>query len=207
MKRIAAVGIVLFFAVNFIVLTNAEAYVSLELGLAQQVDNYNETNYGTTQWEFDDGANFALALGGTIKDAVRLEGELSYRKMDFKNRISIPSGTLQSGTGDQQQLQLMFNGIWQIMPEWRVSPFIGAGIGYSLIYWNDVAGGIDDGDAVLTWQLLAGASVRVAEKIFIEGTFYCVNPDDIELQDAYGDVGKLDNQRLRVFTLGVRFNF
>lgn len=207
MKRIAAVGTFLIFAIIFFVLTNAEAYVSLELGLAQQAENYNETNFGTTQWEFDDGVNFAIALGGTIKNTIRLEGELSYRKMDFKNRILIPAGTVESGTGDQQQLQLMFNGIWQIMPKWRVSPFIGAGIGSTLIYWNDVFGGIDDGDAVITWQLLAGASVRVTEKIFIEGTYYCVNPDDIELEDASGAVGKLDNQRLRVFTLGIRFNF
>ena len=207
MKRIAVIGIFLFLAVNFFILNSAEAYMTFEVGLAQQAENYDEINFGNTQWQFDDGTNIALAIGGTIKNTVRLEGELSYRKMHFENRIFTPTGEVQSGSGDQSQFQIMFNGIWQIMPEWRVSPFIGAGIGASYISWNDINRSIDDSDAAFTYQLLAGASVRLTNRMFIEGTYYYVSADDIELADAVGLVGKLANQQLNVFTLGVRINF
>lgn len=207
MKRVITIEIFLFLVINCFILNNAEAYMTFEAGLAQQVDNYNETNFGGIQFQFDKGINLALAIGGTIKKSVRLEGEMSYRKMHFQNRIDVSDGTTQSGSGDQNQLQIMFNGIWQIMPEWRFSPFIGAGIGVSYISWNGINRSIDDSDTALTYQLLAGASVRVTEKIFIEGTYYYVSPDDIELEDAAGLVGNLDNQQLNVFTLGVRINF
>ena len=57
MKKVATIGIFLFLVINCFILNNAEAYMSFEAGLAQQVDNYNETNFGNTQFQFDEGIN------------------------------------------------------------------------------------------------------------------------------------------------------
>jgi opacity protein-like surface antigen len=209
MKRISTIVVILFLVVNFIVLTDAEArYFTAELGLAQP-DEYNETNFGSTEWEFDDGTNFSFAYGSSLKETFRLEGEFSYlRQLDFKNRIFIPTGTQQSGSGDQTQVSLMFNGIWQIMPEWKVSPFLGGGIGFTKISWNDVnPGALDDSDTVFTYQIFVGGSVRITNNLFIEGTYYYVKPDDVDITDINGITGKLDNQQLNIFTFGIRYNF
>ena len=206
MKRLSSLVVFLFLVVNFIVLTDAEAgYFTTKLGLVQP-DEYNETNFGTTKWEFDDGTNFSIAFGGNI-EMFRLEGEFSYRKMDFKNRTYIPTGSTQNFGGDQTQLQCMFNFIWQIMPEWPVSPFLGVGIGETLISWNNVNTVLDDADLVFTYQAILGASIRVSDNFFIEGTYYYVKSDDIEIEDDYGTTGKLDNQQQNIIAVGIRVNF
>jgi len=159
-----------------------------------------------TKWEFDDGTNFSIAFGGNI-EMFRLEGEISYRKMDFEGVTSIPTGETENFGGDQRQIQFMFNCIWQIMPEWPVSPFLGLGIGETFIYWNDVNTTVDDADYVFTYQAILGASIRVSDNFFIEGTYYYVKSGDIEMEDEYGDTGKLDNQQQNIIAVGIRVNF
>jgi len=206
MKRLSSLVVFLFLVVNLIVLTDAEAgYFTTKLGLVQP-DEYNEKNYGDTKWEFDDGTNFSIAFGGNI-EMFRLEGEISYRKMDFEGVTSIPTGETENFGGDQRQIQFMFNCIWQIMPEWPVSPFLGLGIGETFIYWNDVNTTVDDADYVFTYQAILGASIRVSDNFFIEGTYYYVKSGDIEMEDDSGNTGKLDNQEQNIIAVGIRVNF
>ncbi len=138
---------------------------------------------------------------------IRLEGEISYRKMDFESHTYILTGRTLNFGGDQTQLQFMFNCIWQIMPEWPVSPFLGLGIGETFIYWNNVNNTVDDADYVFTYQAILGASIRVSDNFFIEGTYYYVKSGDIEMEDEYGDTGKLDNQQQNIIAVGIRVNF
>ncbi len=206
MKRLSSLVVFLFLVVNFIVLTDAEAgYFTAKLGLVQP-DEYNETNFGNSKWKFDDGTNLSIAFGGNV-EMFRLEGEMSYREMDFESRTSIPSGATQNFGGDQTQVQFMFNCIWQIMPEWPVSPFLGMGIGQTFIYWNNVNTVIDDSDNVFTYQAILGASIKVNDNFYIEGTYYYVKSDDIEMKDDYGTTGKMDNQQQNIIVVGIRVNF
>jgi opacity protein-like surface antigen len=207
MKSVAAAAGLLFFLIGVAAPNPARAgYITAGLGLALPEDRYNEVNYGLSQWEFDESANLSLAYGGNL-NAVRLEGELSYRKLDFEGRTSVPSGAQQNWGGDQTQIQIMFNGIYQIMPRWPVSPFIGAGVGFTRVSWNDVNWIIDDSDLVFTYQGLAGISVRIGENFFMEGKYYYVVPDDVSITDKLGITGKLDNQELNIVVLGIRYNF
>ena len=207
MKSVAAAAGLLFFLIGVAAPNPALAgYITAGFGLALPEDRYNEVNYGLSQWEFDESAHLSFAFGGNLK-AVRLEGELSYRKLDFEGRTSLPSGAQQNLGGDQTQIQIMFNGVYQIMPRWRISPFIGAGVGFTRVSWNDVNGIIDDSDLVFTYQGLAGISVRISEKFFMEGKYYYVVPDDVSISDKLGITGKLDNQELNIIVLGIRCNF
>ena len=206
MKRFSVSTFAFLIVIAFSGLSSVDAgYITGGAGLAKPGD-YNEKNFGNTRWAFDDGLNLSFAFGGNVK-MFRLEGELSYRKLDFESRTFVPTGTQQRLGGDQTQTQLMFNGIYQIKPEWTVSPFIGVGIGFTRVSWNDVNTAIDDSDTVFTYQAILGGSIRVNPNLFIEGKYYYVVPDDVEVTDIYGITGEMDNQELDIITIGIRYNF
>jgi opacity protein-like surface antigen len=197
----------LFCAVVFFDPGSAEArYWAAGLGVALPQDQYNEKNYGFTRWEFDESTNLSLAFGGNLK-MFRLEGELSYRKLDFEGVTVVSTGEQQNWGGDQSQIQLMFNALYQFMTRWRVSPFIGAGAGVTRVSWNDVNIVVDDSDMVWTYQAIGGVSVRITDRIYIEGIYNYVVLDDVSIMDISGATGKMDNQELNIISIGLRYQF
>lgn len=187
-------------------------YTRFGIGYAEQIDNYNEENVGTTEWEFDGGPNFTVSAGyGANFWAV--EGEVSYKKMDIDSRIFKPTGTRSNYEGDQDQIAFMLNGFWYPKPEWMVSPYLGAGLGVTRISWNDIrfpgSGSVlDDTDTVFTYQLIVGASYAVSPQLSLEIDYRYFAPDDADIVSApAGTVGKLADQELNIFGLAVKYKF
>lgn len=191
--------------------TNKNWHTRFGIGYTEQIDNYDEVNVGQTEWEFDGGPNFNVSAGYDA-NFWAVEVEASYKKMDMDSRISKLTGTRLNFEGDQDQIAFMLNGFWYPKPDWTVSPYLGAGLGVTKISWNDirVSGSstvLDDSDIVFTYQLIIGASYEVSPQLFLEIDYRYFAPDDAEILSSTGTTGKLDNQELNIFGLGVKYKF
>lgn len=192
--------------------TKNKWYARLGAGYAEQIDKYNEMNFGMTEWEFDSGSNLSVSAGRGF-NYWAVEAEVSYKQMDAAKdhyKGSIPSINLE---GDQTQLSVMLNCFWYPKPNWKVSPYLGAGLGLTKISWNDIrangmVGGLDDSDTVFTYQLIIGGSINITSKVSLEVDYRYFAPDDIEVEESINEmVGKFDNQELNIFALAIKYSF
>lgn len=195
------------------------------------------------RWEFeteDDWAAFAR-FGARIAPKWRFEVEGGYRVGDIDEIFgrtggAFPQGlcatgttglTCPSATGDMHNYSLMANFIYDFSPESRFNPFVGFGVGASLVDIDvegtlATSGGvgpavqnvrIDDGD--LTWaaQALAGFSYAVSERMNLDLTYrYFVGADHV-LPVEYASVTGLDlgdfegDYQDHSVTIGLRYAF
>lgn len=191
--------------------TDKNWYTRLGIGYADQIDNYNEENIGVTEWEFDGGHNSTISAGYCARFWA-VEGEVSYKQMDMDSRVSKATGNRSNYEGDQDQLAVMINGFWHPKPDWTVSPYLGAGLGVTRISWNEVkfpgaTTTLDDTDIVFTYQLVIGASYEVSPQLSLEIDYKYFAPDDAEIADSHGVVGRLADQELNIFGLAVKYKF
>lgn len=191
--------------------TDSNWYARLGIGYADQIDNYNEVNEAETEWEFDGGPNLTISAGHSSYSWA-VEGEVSYKKMDATTDIFTGTSTTLNLKGDQSQLAVMLNGFWYPKPNWKVSPYLGVGLGITRISWNDIrARGtsfrIDDSDNVFTYQLILGGSYKITSQIHLEADYRYFAPDDVEVTTNMGEVGKFENQELSIFSLALKYKF
>ena len=132
--------------------------------------------------------------------------------MDANTDFFKTSGTSLNLEGDQSQLAVMFNGFWYPYPNWKMSPYLGAGLGFTKISWNnirstDVSGILDDSDNVFTYQLIIGGSYKISSQLSLDVDYRYFAPGDIEIADDSGILGKFDNQELNIFALAIKYKF
>jgi opacity protein-like surface antigen len=183
-------------------------YGRVSIGSAAQVKKYIEVNGGQSEWDFESGLNCTVAAGYTVP-YLALEGELGYRKLDIFRKINTDRSTGVKYTGGQTQVSIMLNGYFIPKPEWKISPYVGLGIGTTTISWNDVRapGGssiTDDSDTVFTYQLIAGASYKINPQFTLTADYWYFVPGDLEIE-VDGAEGKLNNQELNIFNVALRF--
>ncbi len=204
--------LILFFGGNCIAVADAAMpdgrawYGSLNIGYANIENEQLEENYKQTQWTFDDGINYSITAGYDF-GTYRLEADASYRTFDFEKTTEVSTGNETAGSGDQNQYSLMINGIWEPLQHWIISPFLGAGLGYTKIEWDNVAGVVDDSDTVFTYQIIFGLSYSISNHLFIDATYKYIKPQGVDLLDNAGDIGHFSDQEINLFQLGVRYNF
>jgi opacity protein-like surface antigen len=98
--------------------------------------------------ELDGGWDWGGAIGGNVTPNVRLEGEYSQNRSDFK---SIP--------GDSKANFALANAYYDFAPDAQVTPFVGAGIG---------AGKIDTGaadDTAFAYKLTGGVAAKFSDRV------------------------------------------
>jgi len=186
-------------------------YTSFNLGYAIPLDAYEETNYDSVEFEFENGPQILIAFGYDWTK-FRIETNLTYRKMDFDKRTTHSDGEVVSGPGDQTQSAIMVDAIWHPKPLWLINPFLGAGIGFTKIEWNikrisGVSGFLDDSDTSFTYELLAGLSYKLTMNLNVDLTYKYIRASDIKIKDSTGDTGKLNNQNLNSILIGLRYRF
>ncbi|HWI28914.1 MAG TPA: outer membrane beta-barrel protein [Stellaceae bacterium] len=143
------------------------------------VDSGGSLNFSSTE------NNGFTALGFAGYDFGRLfsaEAELGYHHHDVKSltvnndgglgtRLGVGSltGVSASPTGSINALSFMLNGIMTLLPSWRVSPYIGAGIGGARLTLDKlgVAGVTlaDDTTTEPAAQAIAGIETRLAPRV------------------------------------------
>ena len=183
-------------------------YGRVSMGFAAQTKKYIEVNGGQTEWDFKSGINYSVAAGYTVP-YFALEGEFGYRKLDIARKINTDGSPSTRYTGDQTQVSIMLNSYFIPKPEWKISPYIGLGVGTTSISWNDVrspAGSsvTDDSDTVFTYQLIAGASYKINPQFTLVADYRYFVPGDLEIE-VNGAESKLNNQELNIFNVALQF--
>lgn len=193
------------------------------------------TPYG---WEttFDNGYALAGEFGASYDNGFRSGIELTYTKADVDTHSGVNvAGTVIDGvdaavlTGSPTQLgatvgavvaspdgdaiestSLFANLYYDFNRSGRISPYLGAGIGYSdvsVTYRPSGVGIIDDSEGKFAYQLKAGATWSLTDQIDIYGEAAYRATDDVELQNQLfpGTLNIENTQTL--LSIGARFKF
>jgi len=161
--------------------------------------------------QFDSGFGIGL-IGGYDFGRYRVEGELTYRKNDV-DQIEIESQSAGSidADGDISTTSFMVNGYLDYENKTPITPYVGLGLGISIISFNDITiAGIDfvDDDAArLAAQLSAGLGYSVSDSLIIDLGYRYMITDEIDFEDDSGDVIADDSYKSHNITIGLRVMF
>lgn len=151
------------------------------------------TPWNSVDVDFDPGFRFDVAAGYRWR-ALRFEGEAIYQQGDGN-----------SFKGDVTALGGMAN-IWgDIKTESICSPYVGAGIGFMNVEFNNegwtspIIGSVDD--TQFAWQIGAGLGFGVTKELSIDVGYRFLATSDLEFRGAEAEY-KTHNVRV-----GVRYEF
>ncbi|RJQ81276.1 MAG: porin family protein [Desulfobacteraceae bacterium] len=144
--------------------------------------------------EFDTGLGITGAIGYDFGTGLRTEFEIGLRFNDVDRQF--PDGL----GGDFSSFSAMGNAFFDLMPGYRVSPFIGAGAGIANVAADVDFWGEDD-DNVFAYQFMAGVSFAVAYnmKIDFQYRYFATEDPDFEFFEA--------EYKTHALMGGVRINF
>jgi opacity protein-like surface antigen len=206
--RVFTAGVIFTFA------TGAQAqgqdpklwYVAVGAGAAWS-SGLSVTGTTTGTINTDPGFNVSGAFGRYIGDikVIRLEGEVLY----FQGNVSNISGT--GAGGDLSSASLMFNAFYDFNTDSNWTPFIGGGIGYSHVSFNDLSVGgvtlIDDSSDAFSWQFKAGVSYQFTPSVSINGSYRLYATDNLSFKDSAGASVNSEGMLTQSAEIGVRFHF
>lgn len=158
--------------------------------------------------EFDNpgwgvGASLGYKPGGTDSffDMTRFELEYGYRESD----LDTLGGA--STADDLSVHSVMFNALYDIATGTQLTPYLGAGIGWSNVELNIPSIAVSDTDSVFSYQFLAGVSYEpesIPNTAFSLGYRYFAT-SDVEFGSALGTVEhEYDSHGAEI---GARFSF
>lgn len=192
-----------------------------------------ETPLGWTT-EFDNGFALNGQIGYAFDSGFRIEAELSYsqNKVDTHSGLFVGDDilddtdvavltrdeidddnltvgeTLADGQGDVSRFGMFANVFYDIQTGTGFKPYVGAGVGFETVVVEYVPSEVEiaDGeDTVFSYQLMAGATIEVAEKVEVFGQYtYRAGFDDanVDLDLLPATLGIESQQSL--ITAGVR---
>jgi len=162
--------------------------------------------------EFDTGWAGFLTLGWGFGNGMRVELEGGYRSNDVDS-ITL-GGTRATGVGGRQtQWSGMVNALYDFNMGW-INPYIGLGVGYAQINWEDVktSGGtiVDDSDGQFAYQGIIGASVPLSMpglSLTADYRYFATLDPSFAIKAAAGG-GTIDSEnKNHTFTIGLRYAF
>ena len=188
-------------------------YVQAFVGANFADDIEFDVDAGAIETSLDDGYVWSIGGGYRFK-RFRLDAELDTpRETDVD--VHRLNGVEQGGSrGDVQSEAGMGNIVYDFNKDKRVSPYVGAGIGWAEIELTDF--GTDENPEIVTaedtlfaWQFLAGVGIDVDEHWIVDFSlrYYATEYGTFEPAPAVGA------QRVEVdyssfsFTAGFRYNF
>jgi len=177
MKKIIVAGVVGFLSLALAGSCFAESYFAGNVGFVS-VSDAAVTDSGlatagitNAEFSFDNGVGLSLAVGSRISDVIRAEGEFSYRKNDMDtlsaNYMGMPGSI--PVNGEIESMTLMGNFFADIDTNSAVTPFIGAGIGFSKVD-GELEGDSED-DTVFAYQLILGTGFKVNDVTNIDVSY------------------------------------
>jgi len=187
-------------------------YASGKVGVAMVNDLQATGNDAGVPWTITDTLDEGVAIGAGLGydfGFVRAEMELSFQKNNYEKYTS-SWGFIGSYTdGDLTSTALFANGYYDFKNASPFTPFVGAGIGYTMLEINDMTS--DDGavtnadDKVLAYQLMAGFSYAINRTLAFDFTYRFVNTTEPSFKDRYGTVDYEFTSHN--FLMGARVNF
>ena len=188
-------------------------YVQAFVGANFADDIEFDVDAGAIETSLDDGYVWSIGGGYRFKH-FRLDGELDTpREADVV--VHRLNGVDQAGSrGDVQSEAGMGNIVYDFNKDKRVSPYVGAGIGWAEIELTDFGTDanpeiVSAEDTLFAWQILAGVGIDVDEHWIVDFSlrYYATAEGDFETTPAVG------GQRIEVdysavsLTVGFRYNF
>ncbi len=205
MKRyavaLAAIGLV---ALSAPAARAQKLYVGAQAGLVVVPDGDTQVQgFVPSTMSYDPGFGLGVMLGAKI-DAVRLEGEVTYRSNDT-DTLSDFSGSIPV-SGDVSSTSLMVNGYWDIRSASNIAPYVGMGLGFANIAADarSLVGDIDDSDVVAAFQLVAGVGISLSPKTTLDISYRFFVTQDPSFTNVFGE--RVDTEySAHNLMLGVRF--
>lgn len=185
--------------------------------------------------EFDTGYAVSAAIGRRFGNAWRGEIELSHQSNDVDTHNNVQAagipldnedvGVLISGAPQQgatvgavvadgqgavDTTFLMANLYYDLAQMGPLTPYIGAGIGAGMVnveYAPSGIGIVDDDDTIFAYQVMAGASYDLSERMALFAQYRYRATSDVEIDvDLFPAKLEIEN-RASVIEAGVRFMF
>ncbi len=196
----------------FIFATGAQAqgqdpklwYVAIGAGGAW----YQDVDFGT-------GANASMSPGFTLNGAfgryiddirvIRLEGEVLYDRSNIGDLSGVSaSGTVSNGA-------VMFNAIYDIRFDSPWVPYLGGGLGYAIVDFDNFSSGgvtlLDDSAAAFAWQFKGGVAYEFSPSWVINVGYRYYQTDNLEFTDPTGARVSSGGTRIQSAEVGLRVLF
>jgi opacity protein-like surface antigen len=153
------------------------------------------------------GFNVSGAFGRYVDDirVIRLEAEVLYNRNDISNISNT------AADGNLSSVSLMFNAFYDFNTDSNWTPYIGGGIGYARVAFDDLSVGgttlIDDSGDTFAWQFKAGVSYQFNPSISISANYRLYGTDNITFKDPANATVNSEGALNQGAELGVRFHF
>ena len=188
------------------------------LNVANDIDFFSGALSADIDTEFDTGYALSGVVGADFGDVweyggIRVEAELAYRSNDVD--VHKTGGTALAGSdGDVTALSGMVNVLHDFLPGADIRPYVGLGLGFAQISYNDfgvtaIPAVLDDEDTVLAYQAIAGASYALSPTLALTGDYRYFAVDDPEVTLSAGAGGNTTDIEYdsHTFMVGLRYSF
>lgn len=193
----------LLLAVSLLALTSVSAfaegpYVAGDLGFAIFHDSdLKPAGFATETVAFDTAFGFDIAVGYSLKENIRAEVEIGYRKADVDTFDGVnPGGGYSVGV-----TSYMANGYYDFTQlKLPVIPYAGLGLGF--LDGKFKAPGFSNSDTALGYQLMLGVSLPINRNLSVNAGY--------KLQGTFGDfedAGDKFSYTSSNLLVGARYNF
>lgn len=142
--------------------------------------------------DLDSGWLVGGAGGYAFNNGVRVEGEMLYLNNDLDSDTE----------GDTSTLGAFANVAYEFKNVGRIRPFVGAGVGFAQVNYDD--GVVDDDDIGFAYQAKAGLAYDINERLTTELAYRYINVTDVEFGSGATSPVSADYDNQAV-TIGLRY--
>ncbi len=206
--RVLTAGVVFVFAAGVQAQTQDPKlwYVSIGAGGAWYQDlKLNGAIVGTASMDTGFTVNGAIGRYLDNERVIRLEAEAIYDRADFSNIDGPKAG------GNLSNVGLMFNLLYDIKTNSSWVPYLGGGIGYSLVSVDNLSLGgptlIDDSAGTFSWQFKAGIAYQFNPSMAVTLGYRYYATDNVSFDSKVGGSVNTSGTEIQNAELGFRFNF
>lgn len=153
-----------------------------------------------------------FATGGTIgyrwPFRLRTEIEATYRS-NRADEIEI-GGRDRNADGRVSALTIMINGFYEFDNRSRWTPYVGGGLGFARVKWDDIEGRgndlFDETESLFAAQIGGGVGFRISEDVTLSFDYRALATSEADFDDETGDDIKLGYASSSLW-VGMRFTF
>jgi outer membrane protein OmpA-like peptidoglycan-associated protein len=172
-------------------------YAGLEAGLPFAENTGMIASPLNVKSKFDPGFGFGSFLGYDFGD-IRAELEASYRsngvdKLTVLNpgALGLAPGVSATTNGRLKSQALMLNGLWDVVSQGNLVPYLGIGLGLARVHFDNIAANnvniVSDSDGVLAYQGIAGVRYVISEQLSAHADYRYMGTTHVRLADAIGN--------------------
>ena len=170
--------------------------------------------------DIDDTASFRGGIGFRFDDMLRMDGTVGYR---LASDVDARDGLGRATDTEVDALTAMVSAYVDLTPlhamtgSDMVTPYVGAGIGFARLSTDSrrVAGAASEGDADsdnLAYQIMAGVSVKMSARLFVDLGYRFANLGQFEQSGSFSDGStalrtEFDDLMVHEASLGLRLRF